>query len=103
MLDVTGSAFLYGPRKPRWCYAGRAVSRASALGITCQVKKEGAAGAGAAAESEADVLAVRAAISDDMTGLGEKEWAILRKRVGFFLERFPKVGSMEGVALVMPA
>ena len=135
VLDVTASAFLYGPGKPRWCYAGRAVGRASALGTTCSTATATAAAAaapaaaattsssasGSAAVANSGVgagagagVSVGAAAQgegpaevigrwgDDLSGLGDRERAILRKRVAFFLKKFPKVGTLQGAELVMP-
>jgi len=78
VVDVTQSAFLYGPGQPRACFAGRVITRA--LRCDAEDLERG----------------------DDITGLTAEQLRVLRRRVKFFLEKFPKVGVLSGANLVIP-
>merc|ERR1712046_472380 len=69
VLDVSASAYLYGPGAPRHCYAGHSITRALAKGPT-------------------DPSEVQR--GDDVLGLSSDELQVLQKRLIFFLQKFPK-------------
>lgn len=81
VLDVSTSAYLYGPGAPRHCYAGHSITRALAKGST----------------EASDIQR-----GDDILDLTPLELKVLQKRLIFFLQKFPKVGVLDGAPLLSP-
>lgn len=81
VLDVSKSDYLYGPQKPRHCYAGRSITRALATGSV----------------DEAELSR-----GDDLDGLTDANLAALKKRVLFLLGKFPKMGVLEHADIFFP-
>jgi predicted heme/steroid binding protein len=79
VVDVSASSWLYGPTAPRAIYAGRAVTRALVLQST-----------------EPDDVA-RGDDADDFTA---EQIATRLQRVRFYVETFPKLGELEGAAVI---
>ncbi len=71
VIDVTKSSFMYGPKGPRHCYAGKAVTRALTLQST----------------NEQD-------LNDNVSDFTPEQLDTMRHRLDFFLKKFPKVGVL---------
>jgi len=74
VLDVSASAYLYGPGAPRAMYAGRPITRAAALRL-------------------ADEPTI--ARGDDISDFTPEQQRELRERVEFYLLKFPKIARLE--------
>ena len=79
VVDVSSSSWLYGPTAPRAAYAGRAVTRALALQSV----------------DEAEI-----ARGDDVSDFTAEQHETVRLRIRFYLDKFAKVGELEGVDVI---
>lgn len=82
VLDVSASAYLYGPGKPRAVYAGKDITRALARN---------------------SIQAEDIAKGSDLFGLSTDELSRLNDRLTYFLHKFDKVGELAEVELLKPS